>query len=93
MPGRNICNNVRLILDMIDYNEYILDDSFILFVDFYKAFDTISHQFMFKTIESFGFGSLFMKAVKTLYNGCNSSVKLAHSTTPRFDICRGIRQG
>ncbi|CAJ1069845.1 unnamed protein product [Xyrichtys novacula] len=34
MPGRNIVNNIRLILDMIDYNEFIPDESFILFVDF-----------------------------------------------------------
>lgn len=93
MPGKNICNNIRLILDMIDYNEYILEDSFILFVDFYKAFDTISHQFMFKTTECFGLGTLlhFKKAVKMVKS--NSSVKLAHCTTPRLHICRAIRQG
>lgn len=93
MPGRNICNNIRLILDMIDYNDYISDDSFVLFVDFYKAFDTISHQFMFKAIQVFGFGDRFLRAVNTLYKDCNSSVGLAHGTTPRFDIHRGIRQG
>lgn len=41
MPGRNVCN-IRLILDMIDYSDYILDDSFIVLVDFSKAFDTKS---------------------------------------------------
>lgn len=35
--GRHISNNIRLILDMIDYNEYILDDSFIFFIDFHKS--------------------------------------------------------
>jgi len=93
MPGRNISNNIRLILDMIDYSEFILDDSYILFIDFYKAFDTISHKFMFKSIKYFGFGDYFSKAISTLYQGCNSSVKLAHGTTRRFNISRGIRQG
>lgn len=37
MKGRHICNNIRLVLDLIDYNEHIMEDSFILFVDFYKA--------------------------------------------------------
>ena len=69
MPGRNICNNIRLVLDMIDYDEYILDNSFILFVDFYKTFDTISHRFKFKVIKCLGFGNQFLKAVETLYNG------------------------
>lgn len=93
MPGRNITNNIRLILDMIDYNEYILDDSLILFIDFYKAFDTISHQFITRVIQFFGFGEGFLKVVRTLYKGCNGSVKLTNGTTPRFDIRRGIRQG
>ncbi len=78
---------------MIDYNYYIPDESLILFVDFYKAFDTISHQFMIRTIEFFGFGEKFQKVVKTLYKGCNSSVKLTCGTTPRFCINCGIRQG
>lgn len=43
VPWRNIMNNIRLILDMNDYNYYIPDDSLILFVDFYKAFNTINH--------------------------------------------------
>uniref|UniRef100_W5NLN7 Reverse transcriptase domain-containing protein n=1 Tax=Lepisosteus oculatus TaxID=7918 RepID=W5NLN7_LEPOC len=41
MKGRHICNNIRLVLDLVHYGELISQDSFILFVDFYKAFDTI----------------------------------------------------
>ena len=40
---------------MIDYNDLILD-SFLMFVDFYKAFDTVEHECMFKTIRFLGFG-------------------------------------
>lgn len=36
-----------IILDMIDYNDYIFNDSFI-FVVVEEAFDTISHQFCLK---------------------------------------------
>ncbi len=66
MTGRHISNNVRLILDLIDYHELIEDNSFILFIDFYKAFDTIEHSFLFKTLEFFGFGSYFKSAIQTL---------------------------
>ncbi len=91
--GRYIGNNIRLILDLIDYRHFISDDSLILFIDFYKAFDTIEHYFMFKVIAFFGFGIFFQKAIQTLYNGCNSSVQLTHGTCPRFNMGRGIRQG
>ncbi len=45
-----ISNNIRLILDLIDYKEFITDNSCILFVDFFKAFDTIDHNFMLETL-------------------------------------------
>lgn len=60
------------------------------FVDFYKAFDTVSHQFMLQVIQCLGFGNRFLRAVQTLYKGSNSSVKVTNGTTPRFNISRGI---
>ncbi len=39
--GRYIGNNIRLILDLIDYNFLLTDDNYILFIDYYKAFDTV----------------------------------------------------
>ncbi len=35
---------------MVDDYKYILDDSFILFIDFHKAFDLIEHHFLFRAI-------------------------------------------
>ncbi len=93
MKNRHIFNNIRLVFDLIDYSELIEDDSLILFLDFFKAFDTIEHPFIFFCLERFGFGHFFCNAMKTLYAGGNSSVKLGHGTTQRFMLERGIRQG
>ncbi len=41
MTDRLISNNIRLVLDILDYSDLIPDDSFMLFLDFYKAFDSI----------------------------------------------------
>ena len=62
MHGRHISNNIRLILDMIDYNDLILDDSSLMFVDFYNAFDTVELEFMFKAICFLGFGDFLKKS-------------------------------
>ncbi len=40
MKGRSIHNNIRLVLDILDYHEWIEDYGYILFLDFRKAFDT-----------------------------------------------------
>lgn len=93
MKGKLIYNNIHLILDLVDYNYLINDNCLILFIDFYKAFDTVEHTFLFNTLDFFGFGSYFKRAIQTLYEGCNSSVKLPYGITPRFNIERGIKQG
>ena len=93
MRNRHISNNIRLVLDILDYSDLVSDDSFILFLDFYKAFDTLEHKFIFHSLEKFGFGGYFCEAIKTLYAHSNSSIKVKHGTTPRFVLKRGIRQG
>lgn len=59
MTGSHITNNIRLVLDIFDYSELIEDESLILFLDFYKAFDSLQHKFLFKALDVFGFGDLF----------------------------------
>lgn len=93
MSNRHIFNNIRLVLDLIDYSYLIKEDSFIFFLDFFKAFDTVEHSFIFKSLHKFGFGPYFCDAMKTLYAGGNSSVKLSDGTTQRFNLERGVRQG
>lgn len=93
MQDRHISNNIRLVLDILDYSDLIQNGSYILFLDFYKAFDSLEHDFMMVTLSKFGFGNFFCKAVKTLYTNGNSSIKLSHGTTPTFPLNRGVRQG
>ena len=93
MKGRHISNNIRLVLDMLDYPELLEDKALILFLDFYKAFDTVEHPFIFEALQHFGFEENFRNIINVLYTNINSCVSLAHGTSPRFDVKRGIRQG
>ncbi len=45
MANQHISCNLRLILDLLDYTQYAESDALILFLDFYKAFDTVEHHF------------------------------------------------
>lgn len=80
-------------MDLVEYNHLIEDDGFILFLDFKKAFDSLEHVFLFKTLEYFGFGEKFISIIKMIYKDMNTSISLPHGTTKRFPIGRGIRQG
>lgn len=78
----HISNNIRLVLDILDYYSLISDDCFLLFLDFYKAFDTL--ELIFKCLERFVFGDFFCSAIKTLYTNGSSSVILKHGATHHF---------
>lgn len=93
MKDRSIHNNIRLVIDLLDYNHLIEDDGFILFLDFYKAFDSIEHPFIFQCLKLLGFGNKFRATIESLYDNSNSSISLPSGTSPRFAIKRGVKQG
>jgi len=93
MKGCHISNNIRLVLDLLDYSDLIHSDGLILFLDFHKAFDSIEHKFIFRTLELFGFCEAFIETVTMFYTGINSSVIVNFDTSKRFNIYRGVRQG
>lgn len=57
MKNRHISCNIRLILDLLDYVNEINSEGLILFLDFYRTFDTIEHSFLFQSLKVFGFGN------------------------------------
>ena len=64
-------------------------------IDFKKAFDTVSRDFLFRTLTSFGFGPSFLQWIHTFYNNISScviNINNGFSTQP-FAVERGVRQG
>lgn len=93
MSNRHISSNIRLIFDLLDYSDFIDTQALILFLDFYKAFDTVEHHFMFQVLQAFGFGAKFISIIQMLYRNINSNVMLYPNTTSRFPVTRSVRQG
>lgn len=85
VKGGNIHNHIRLILGLLDYRKFITTDSYVLFLDFFKAFDTIERSFLLKALKFLGFGSKFCNMVEMLYTDISSMVSLK--------VQQGIRQG
>lgn len=58
-----------MVVDLLDSNHLIEDDGVILFLDFYKAFDTVEHPFILKALPYFGFGKQnFIDLISLLYS-------------------------
>ncbi len=61
MKGRHISSNIRLVIDLVQYSILLYGDPLILFLDFRKTFDTVSHNFIFDSWKLFGFGQFHQK--------------------------------
>jgi hypothetical protein len=64
-----------------------------LLIDFEKAFDSISWNFLSNILKFFNFWESIQKWVKTFYNNIKSAVNQGGNLSEFFRIERGCRQG
>ena len=62
-------------------------------LDWEKAFDRVSWEFLYKIMIKMGFSEFVIKWIMTLYNGITSSCLVNGYITKEFKIERGVRQG
>ena len=93
LNGRNINDNLKLMYDVLLYTENENIQGLLLLVDFHKAFDSISWEFIDKTLAYFNFGDDIRKWVRVFYNDITSCVQVNGKYSQYFAINRGVRQG
>ena len=93
LPDRYIGHNVRLLCDLIDYVKAQKIECGILQLDQEKAFDMVSHQFLFLTMEKMGFSRSFINWVRNIYNNAHSRIKINGYLSEPIKLERGVRQG
>lgn len=93
IPGRSIMDNITLIRDILDVSGYLDLDIGFISIDQEKAFDRIEHQYLWNTLDAFGFGSTFRGMIQVLYRDIESVLKINGGLSAPFEIGRGIRQG
>ena len=84
VKGRNIFDAVRTIGDIMDYTKLHNLPGLMVTIDFEKAFDSLSWNFLFKTLEKFNFGESFIKWVRLFYTNISSCVMNNGVATPLF---------
>ena len=93
LKGRFIGENTRLLYDIMHYLDENDLSGLLLLIDFEKAFDSISWQFLQKTLDLFNFGQSIKTWIKTFYNDIESSVIQSGFLSNFFKLGRGCRQG
>ena len=68
IKNRTILHTLSTIRDIIDVSNKLNKNLSVISLDFLKAFDRIDHEFVFLTLEKFGYGNNFIQMIKVAYN-------------------------
>ena len=93
MAGRYIGEAIRTTYDIMDYAKENNIGGLILLIDFEKAYDSISFQFINKCLNFFNFNEDIIKWIQLLLNNFCTVINHCGNISPRFEIGRGCRQG
>uniref|UniRef100_A0A803TMB0 Reverse transcriptase domain-containing protein n=1 Tax=Anolis carolinensis TaxID=28377 RepID=A0A803TMB0_ANOCA len=94
LPGRNASENLRCIVDIIEYYEcHHEKEMALLAVDAEKAFDNLNWMFFKLLLKEVDIGYQFLNAIEAIYNKQEASLLINGQQTEPFKIEKGTRQG
>uniref|UniRef100_A0A670JZL5 Reverse transcriptase domain-containing protein n=1 Tax=Podarcis muralis TaxID=64176 RepID=A0A670JZL5_PODMU len=94
LPGRQIKDNVRHIVNIIEYLELRNDTpAALIFIDAEKAFDNVSWHFLIKCMEIVGIRGPFLEGIRSIYSTQRAKLIINSNLTNSFTITKGTRQG
>ena len=93
LKGRNISDGLRTILDVMDETSLSNKHGLLVTIDFEKAFDSLSWDFLFQALRKYNFGTDLLKWVRLCYTDISSCVINYKRSSPYFKVKRGVRQG
>lgn len=91
VAGKDILDTILSLKLMVKHMESL--GGFLLNVDFSKAFDSVEHINLWRVLEQFGFGALFIARLTIIYSSAVSQVQYNGLQMGLFSIGRSIRQG
>ena len=93
VPGRDISFNNRVIQCARQFAVSNGLDFSIVSLDAQKAFDSVSHKYLIKTMEAYEFPPEFIQVFRTLYSELVSVVQVNGFLSHEFSVNRGVKQG
>ena len=91
--GRRIDQTIHMIRDLIEIANKEDEQTAFIFLDQEKAFDRVNHEFLYKTMQAFGIGDVFIQWVRNIYSNATSVLNINGCISKPIPLNRGVRQG
>ena len=91
--GRSTCTN--LLESMNDWTIYLQarDQTAIIYIDFSKAFDTVSHNKLFSRLQAYGLGGTILLWLQSFFSGRTHRTRVGQFLSDIADLVSGVIQG
>jgi len=93
VPKRQVTDNNLLLDKIIQLANKTEESLFVLSLDAKKAFDSVDHEYMYRTLKSFGFGDEFISVIRVIYKDLTASILVNGFKTQIIKLLRGVKQG
>ena len=93
MSGRSIFDQVKTTKLVIEYMGRTSKKGAIIALDQEKAYDKITHHYLWQVMRTFGFPEKFIGTIAALYTGVTTRVLINGELSPPYPVSRGVRQG
>ena len=67
--------------------------TWVVFIDFKKAFDKVMHEALFEKLSAMGFRGHFLEVIRNVYTTSKAQVRVGGECGEAYDMIRGTRQG
>ena len=86
-------DHINTITSIIETRKKCKLSTYVAFIDFKNAYDSINRALSFNKLENLGISLKFMFALKGLYSNIECSVRLNGNMTDWFNVDSGLKQG
>ena len=93
MENRDICENLRRMLETIEYANKTKKDGLIISIDFEKCFDRVEHKAVLGSLRFFGICEEFVQYIKIFFTNFYVSTQHHGFLSNTFLKSRGVNQG
>ena len=90
---RSTIDQLSTLTNIIETRKLQKKQTFVCFVDFRKAYDTINRNILWQKLNKIGIKGKFFNSLKSIYENVNCSVRINGHYTDWFDVSSGLKQG
>lgn len=91
--GRSTIDHLFVLTQIVEKKIAYNQEVHLLFVDLKKAYDSIPLVKLWEALQHTNINAETIKAIKSLYNGARTQIKIGNNLTTGFTVTKGLRQG